>query len=85
VKPKNTIEARHELLTCEQLTGESIDNFVVRLKPEVGKLRLTGILCSPQGSHTYIVHIWSLTRFIGNSIFTQPEVTIVTFILWQLM
>jgi len=32
VKPKNTIAARHELLTCEQMTGESIDNFVVRLK-----------------------------------------------------
>ena len=32
VKPKNTIAARHELLTCKQMTGESIDNFVVRLK-----------------------------------------------------
>jgi len=32
VKPKNTIAVRHELLTCKQLTGESIDNFVVRLK-----------------------------------------------------
>ena len=29
VEPKNT--ARHELLTCEHMTGESIDNFVVRL------------------------------------------------------
>ena len=32
VKPKNTIAARHELLTCEEMTGESIGNFVVRLK-----------------------------------------------------
>ena len=32
VKPKNMIAVRHELLTCKQLTGESIDNFVVRLK-----------------------------------------------------
>ena len=32
LKLKNTIAARHELLTCEQMTGESIDNFVIRLK-----------------------------------------------------
>jgi len=32
VKPKNTIAARHELLACKQMTGESIDSFVVRLK-----------------------------------------------------
>jgi len=32
VKPKNTITARHALSTCKQLTSESIDNFVVRLK-----------------------------------------------------
>jgi len=32
VKPKNMIAAKHELLTCKQMTSESIDNFVVRLK-----------------------------------------------------
>jgi len=32
VKPKNIVAARHELLTCEQMTGESIDYFFVRLK-----------------------------------------------------
>jgi len=32
VKPKNMIAVRHELLTCKQLTGESIDNFVAHLK-----------------------------------------------------
>jgi len=32
VKPKNTIAVRHVLLTCKQMTGESIDNFVVHLK-----------------------------------------------------
>jgi len=32
VKPKNTIAVRHELLSCKQMTGESIANFFVRLK-----------------------------------------------------
>jgi len=32
MKAKNTIAATHELLTCKQLTGESVENFVVRLK-----------------------------------------------------
>ena len=32
VKRKNTIAARHQLLTCKQQKGESIDNFVIRLK-----------------------------------------------------
>ena len=32
IKPHNIIAARHELLTCKQKPGESVDQYVIRLQ-----------------------------------------------------
>jgi len=61
VKPKNTIAARHELLTCEQMTGESIDNFAVRLKQLSQECE-----CQPVSAERYRSDIRANARYLHN-------------------